>query len=231
VSAPPPLVSIVVPTYERPAALARCLSSIASTVLAPHEVICVSVAGDEATADVIDGRPVRHLVQERRGGFVEAANMGLRAAEGTFVTQINDDCVLMPHTIENAVRFLEAPAHEAVALCAFFHDSPVRRNVFAQIEVEGTWYYVCHVRGLCYANFGLARRGLYEQLGYYDDRYHMYGADPDFSLKVWHEAKREVRPCPGALVHHEELDDDRGRTERGRQADDNRKLFEKWGLT
>jgi GT2 family glycosyltransferase len=225
------LVSVVVPTYGRPGALARCLDSIADTVRVPHEVVCVSVAGDEATAEVLAGRAVRHLEQERRGGFVEALNMGLRAAEGTYVTQINDDCMLMPYTIENAVRFLEAPAHDTVALAAFFHDSPVRRNVFAQIQVEGTWYYVCHVRGLCYANFGLARRGLYEQLGYCDDRYFMYGADPDFSLKVWHEAKREVRPCPGALVHHEELDDDRARSERAEQDEDNRKLFEKWGLS
>ena len=123
-----------------------------------------------------------------------------------------------------------APAHSNIGQAAFFHDSPVRRNIFQQIQLDGAWYCVCQVRGLCYANFGLARRSLYEQLDYFDDRYFMYGADPDFSLKIWNEAKMEVRPCPGAIIRHLELDDQRGARERAAQDEDNAKLVAKWGL-
>jgi len=228
---PEPIVSIVVPTYRRPSELAACLDSIASTVTLLHEVLCVMVKGDEPTARELSKRNVNVIEQPMRGGAVQAMNLGFRAAQGTYIIQINDDCTLLPHSIGNAVRFLEAPAHSNVGQAAFFHDSPVKRNVHAQIQVEGVWYYVCHVRGLCYANFGLARRSLYEQLGFFDDRYFMYGADPDFSLKVWHHAELAVAPCPGALVHHHELDDERGAAERAAQHEDNRKLFEKWRLT
>lgn len=228
---PHPLVSIVVPSFERPRRLESCLASIEETVDLPHEVVCVSVAGDDATRDVLAGRAgIRTIVQAERGGCVKAMNLGFRAARGTYLMNLNDDCRLLPHAVANAVRFLEAPAHAGLGLAALFHDSPVRRNVFAQIRVEGTWYVVCHVRGLCYANFGLGRRDLFEELGHYDERYFMYGADPDFSLKVWHEAKRSVAPCPGSLIHHEQADDARARRERAGQADDNRKLFEKWAL-
>ena len=228
---PAGIVSIVVPSFGRPALLAACLASIEETVRPDHEVICVAVAGDEPTLGILADAPrVRTIVQPTRRGFVAAANLGLRAATGAYVTQINDDCRLLPHTIANAVRFLEAPAHARIGLAAFFHDTPVRRNVFAQIDVEAVRYVVCHVRGLCYANFGLARRDLYERLGFLDERFFMYGADPDFALKVWHEAKLEVVPCPGALVHHAEVEDDRARAERAGQDEDNRRLFEKWGL-
>ncbi|UCD74902.1 MAG: glycosyltransferase [Phycisphaerales bacterium] len=223
-------VSIVVPTYGRPDHLAKCLDSIEATLSRPHEVICVSVAGDEATEAVIAKRDVVHVVQPTRGGAVQAMNLGFRAATGRYLMQINDDCELMPYSAANAIRFLEAPGHEQIGLAAFFHDSPVRRNVYAQIQVEGVWYYVCHVRGLCFANFGLAERSLYEKLGYFDERYFMYGADPDFSLKVWYEAKRAVVPCPGALIHHLELEDERGARERREQQADNAKLFAKWNL-
>jgi len=225
-----PIVSIIVPTYRRPEALRRCLDSIASTVRMPHEVIAVPVADDEPTCAALKGRPVKIVVQPTRGGAVQAMNMGFRAARGTYLLQINDDSQLLPHSVANAIRFLEAPAHRHVGVAAFFHDSPVRRNVHAQIQVEGTWYFVCQVRGLCYANFGLAKRTLYERLGYFDERYFMYGADPDFSLKVWHEAALRVEPCPGALIHHEELRDERGAAERAAQDSDNRKLFAKWKL-
>lgn len=225
-----PVVSIVVPTYARPKELAGCLASIERTVKLPHEVVCVTVQGDELTERALRHAGVRTIVQPTRGGAVQAMNLGFKAAQGEFVIQINDDCELLPHSIANAVRFLEAPAHAHIGQAAFFHDSPVRRNVHAQIQVEGIWYFVCQVRGLCYANFGLTRRSLHEQLGHLDERYFMYGADPDFSLKVWHEAKLAVAPCPGALIHHAELNDARGSAERAGQDADNQKLFAKWGL-
>ena len=225
-----PVVSIIVPTYQRPAQLVACINSIERTVSIPHEVICVAVKDDAPTNAVLNGQRVQVMTQPTRGGAVQAMNLGFRAAQGEFLIQVNDDCELLPHSIANAVRFLQAAAHAHIGQAAFFHDSPVQRNVHAQIQVEGTWYFVCHVRGLCYANFGLARRALYEQLGYFDEQYFMYGADPDFSLKVWHEARLAVAPCPGALIHHAELNDDRGAAERAAQADDNRKLFAKWNL-
>lgn len=226
-----PIVSIIVPTYRRVDHLARCLTSIESTVKLPHEVICVAVKDDPPTiAALTTHSVVKTVIQPTRGGAVQAMNMGFRAARGEYLMQINDDCELLPHSVANAVRFLEAPTHAHIGQAVFFHDSPVKRNVFAQIQIENTWYFVCHVRGLCYANFGLARRSLYERLNHFDERYFMYGADPDFSLKVWHEAKLAVAPCPGALIHHAELNDERGEKERAAQAEDNQKLFAKWRL-
>jgi GT2 family glycosyltransferase len=228
---PEPVVSVVVPTFRRAAMLGKCLDSIQSTAKLPHEVICVHVAGDAESAEVLRRRPepLRLIEQPTRGGLVQAMNMGFHTAKGRYIIQINDDCELMPHSLANAVRFLEAPAHANVGQAAFFHDSPVKRNVQAQICVEGVWYFVCHVRGLCFANFGMARRELSEKLGYFDERYFMYGADPDFSLKVW-QAGLTVEPCPGALIRHHELNDERGAAERAAQHSDNRKLFDKWGM-
>lgn len=225
-----PLVSIIIPTYDRPELLAQCLRSIEETVTPPHEIVGVYVAGDDQSRLTLDNFRAQAIEQPDRSGFVKAVNLGLRAARGEYVLTINDDCVLLPHSLANAVRFLLAPGHERVGQVAFFHNSPVSRNIYTQIQLDDVWFYVCHVRGLCYANFGLARRELYEQLDYYDERFFMYGADPDFSLKVWHEAKLTVVPCPGALIRHLELNDDRAIEERARQDEDNRKLFEKWDL-
>ncbi len=225
-----PRVSIVVPTYQRAYALRRCLDSIEATVTVPHETICVTVEGDQETQQLLKGRPVREIRQPGREGFVRAANAGFRVACGEWLMQLNDDCRLLPHSVLNAIRFLEAPAHAGVGQAAFFHDTPVHRNVYQQVELDGRWFRVLHIRGLCYANFGLLRRDLAERLGFYDERFRMYGADPDLSLKVWHEAQLEVRPCPGALVEHDELADERASTERPGQADDNAKLFLKWSM-
>lgn len=227
-----PAVSIVIPTLDRADLLADCLDSIRRTVHAPHEIICVTVETDEATQRLLDREiATRNIVQPRSLGYVRAANAGLQQATGDFVTILNDDCVLLPHSIDNALRFINVPSHRArVGQVAFFHDSPITRNIHAQIDVEGVRYVVGHVRGLCYANFGLARRSLYEKLGWLDERFGMYGADPDFSLCIWYEAGLEILPCPGALIHHGTHDDDRAVSARARQRDDNNRLFEKWGI-
>ena len=51
----------------------------------------------------------------------------------------------------------------------------------------------CMLRGTLYANFGVAARATFERLNYFDERYFLNGADPDFSLKVW-DAGMQVAP-------------------------------------
>ncbi|MCZ6835162.1 MAG: glycosyltransferase family 2 protein, partial [Planctomycetota bacterium] len=143
------LVSIVIPSYQRPESLRQCLTSIERHVDEPHETLVVYVADDEATARLAKQFDVRLIEQPRRDGFVKAANLGFRQAKGRYLIQINDDCEVLPHSIANGVRFLEAPGHEGVGQAAFFHNSIVRRNIFAQIQLEEEWFYVCQVRGLC----------------------------------------------------------------------------------
>ena len=67
------------------------------------------------------------------------------------------------------------------------------------------------------------------QLGYFDERYYIRGADPDLSLKAWH-AGRKIVPAYGAMIDHDELDDDRRIADSSIGEEDNRKLFAKWDL-
>ncbi len=225
-----PKVSIVVPTWRRPDGLKACIESIRRTVIVPHEVIVVAVADDQPTLDILRDLNLSPILQPQRGGFVKAANLGFKSAKGEYLIQISDDTTLLPHSIENAIRFLEAPAHAEVGIAAFFHNSRLSRNIYQQVQLDGEWFYVAHVRGLCYANYGLARRNLYESLGWFDERFTLYGADPDFSLKVWHHARLTVTPCPGALIRHHDHVDSRRHDDQQRLAADNQLLFDKWTL-
>lgn len=226
-----PAVSIVIPTLGRAEHLAACLDSIAATVHAPCEVICATVADDGPTQELLARRPhVKNLIDPARTGFVRAANRGLRCVRAPWALLLNDDCVLLPRSVDNALFFASAPAHADAGQVAFFHDTPLRRNIWQEVTVEGVRYIACHVRGLPFANFGMTRTDVLSRVGYLDERYRMYAADPDLSLKVWLEAGMRVLACPGALVHHAELADERGARERAAQHEDNDRLFAKWGL-
>ncbi|MET5116390.1 glycosyltransferase, partial [Burkholderia pseudomallei] len=58
---PPPVVSIVVPTYRRPDLLERCLGALASQVFDPgtYEIVVVDDDAAGSARPVVDARTVR----------------------------------------------------------------------------------------------------------------------------------------------------------------------------
>lgn len=226
--------SIVIPTCNRASLLENALGSIWSQLRCRHEVIVVDGASTDDTQRVLQdvqpwmGDSLKVITETSREGFVRAANTGFRAASGRNVIWLNDDARPLPMALDRAVLQLDSASPE-VGMVALFHRCNATRNVaFETVHREKT-YCLLHVRGTLYANFGMARRELFEQLNYFDERYFLNGADPDFSLKCWHAGLRVV-PAEGAFIDHDEHEDDRRREDTGRGRNDNDLLFEKWDL-
>ena len=229
-----PKLSIILPTCNRADLLRDCLKSIRQGVRIRHEVIVVDGASTDHTPALLQqelqtpGSSLRIIREPHREGFVRAANKGFRAARGQYLIWLNDDARLLPSSLDQAVQQLETSPPD-VGLLALFHRVNTTRSVAYETIRMGQAFKLLHVRGTLYANFGLGRRQTFEQLGHFDERFSFNGADPDFSLKIWH-AGLKVVPAWGALVDHDEHDDDRRTTDTPRGTDDNLKLFEKWDL-
>lgn len=226
--------SIVIPTTNRAASLASCLAAIRNSVTCSHEVIVVDGASHDNTPAVLEseaaaiGDRLQVIREPRREGFVRAANKGFRAARGKYLTWVNDDARPMPGCFERAMACLVGSNNRA-GLAALFHSTPVTRNIAIETRHLNRAFHVLHVRGTLYANFGVGRRELFEQLDYFDERYFLNAADPDFSLKVW-TAGFTVEPAFGAFIDHDELPDDRRRADSSFGSMDNTKLFARWDL-
>lgn len=226
--------SIVIPTCNRSASLASCLVATRNSIRYTHEIIVVDGASSDATTSVLEsarevmGDRLVVIREPRREGFVRAVNKGFRAARGRYMVWLNDDSRPLDHALDRAVEQLEY-APPSVGMLALFHPSHSTRKIAFKAQHRGTDFHVLHVRGTLYANFGMASRSVFERLGYFDQRYYLNGADPDFSLKVWN-AGLSVAPAWGALVDHDEQHDARRQIDSERGAADNARLFEKWNL-
>jgi len=230
-TAAPPLVSIVVPTYNRLERLKRCIAGIRANVGIDHEIIVVGGASEDGTAEWASAQPdIRFIRETQREGAVKAFNKGFRAAQATYVMWLNDDSYPLPGAVEAAVRMIERPDLADVGMVAFYHNFDRPRNRLDSVEHEGQIYSVYNVRGYPYANFGLLRRSLLERLGYLDERYYFFASDPDLSLKVQIEAGLQVIGCREAKVYHEELIDQRKSEDLDVGEEDNARLFAKWNL-
>jgi len=226
--------SIVLPTCNRAGLLERALSAITATTRCRHEVIVVDGASTDYTSHVLDrarhslGDRLKIIREEKREGFVRAVNKGLRAATGRMLTWLNDDARPLPESLDRAVQQMDQEPAD-VAFVAMFHRWNTTRNVAYESLYQNRLYRLCHIRGTLYANFPVGKRLTFEQLGYLDERFYFFAADPDLSLKAWHAGLRVV-PAYGAMLDHEQHEDAR-RTADTQQGDiDNAALLAKWDL-
>jgi GT2 family glycosyltransferase len=197
-------------------------------------LIIVDGASTDETARVLReaqtsmGSRLRVIREARREGFVRAANKGFAAARGRNMTWLNDDARPLPGALDRAVALIDA-APPGVGVLAMFHRCNTERNIACESIHRGQAYRLLHVRGTLYANFGIARRESFAKLDYFDERYFLNAADPDFSLKAWN-AGLSVVPAEGVWIDHDEHDDARRAIDSERGRLDNEALFAKWDL-
>lgn len=90
----PRLVSVVIPTHERPDDLIRCLESLSGIHAGGHEVIVVdNAAATNRTAAVVERFGARYLI-EPTAGANRARNAGWAAARHDIVAFVDDDVVV-----------------------------------------------------------------------------------------------------------------------------------------
>ena len=225
------IVSIVVPTFNRSALLARCIDKIRRNVTHAREIIVVDGGSTDGTRDWLrEQNDLRVILETQREGAVRAFNKGFRAATGHYVMWLNDDAYPLPGAVEQAIALIERCEPGEVGMVAFYHNWKSPLNVLDHVEHDGRTYAMCHVRGYPYANFGLLRRSLLKRVGYADERFYFFGFDPDLSLKIQINEGLKVIGCRDALIHHNEHRDDRKNDDLSTGEADNEKLFAKWSL-
>ena len=102
-----PRLSIIIPTYNRPALLRRSIASALAQTEADIEVVVVDDASLHP-ASVPDDARIRLLRLSQNQGISDARNAGVEAAQSRYVTCLDDDDELLPHFAQTA---LDALAH------------------------------------------------------------------------------------------------------------------------
>lgn len=114
------MVSIVIPTYNRPDLLKRALMTAVGQTYRDLEVIVVDDCSKEHVVPVIeevgDAR-VRLIRHERNQGAPAARNTGIAAAQGRYVAFLDDDDEWYPEKVEAQIQDLRAKARYKVSFC------------------------------------------------------------------------------------------------------------------
>ena len=95
-----PLVSVVIPTYNRAALLREAVASVLRQCYAPLELIVVDDGSTDATVACL--RPLRELRivrQDHTGMPGQARNAGARVARGEYLAFLDSDDLWLPHKL------------------------------------------------------------------------------------------------------------------------------------
>lgn len=109
-SKPDPLVSVIVPTYNRPDTLKKTLESIASQTYKRIEAVLVNDAGEDVSTIVDAFRErlfIKYLVHKENKGLAAARNTAIKHTTGKYIAYLDDDDIFYEDHVETLVNFLE----------------------------------------------------------------------------------------------------------------------------
>ena len=200
-----PEVSIIIPTYNRRAALAELLEALLRQTYRNFEVIIVNDAGEsvDKVIALYKSLNIKRIDFERNAKHVHARNAGLRVATGNWIMLCDDDDILLPDHIE---RMLQQSSDAdllysdvEIVHYAWNDDHTMRiprsRRLFAyHYDAQGMREFSTFVSSGC-----LYRRAVHERIGEFDHTMYHYW-DWDFILRVEEAALRIKRvPVASAL--------------------------------
>jgi glycosyltransferase involved in cell wall biosynthesis len=136
-----PLVSIVLPTYNRADTIERAIASVRAQTYPDWELIVVDDGSTDATVARVAGcDPRLKVIRQENQGTAGARNTGLRACTGAYIAFLDSDDEWLPHHLELCVAFLEAHPGEAFVSNELWEDLGSGRIVnHYRVEIA-EWY-------------------------------------------------------------------------------------------
>ena len=169
-----PLVSVVMPTYDRAAVLPRAIHSVLGQTMPDLELLVVDDGSSDGTAEVLAGcaDPRLRVLRTGHRGVSAARNAALAVASGELVAYLDTDNLWSPQFLEVMVD--ELRPRDVAAYCGrhlFLLDGPLDdARVLARKTHSPPYNPAALLRGNSIdLNVLVHRRWLVEQLGGFDE--------------------------------------------------------------
>ena len=117
-----PMVSVIVPTCNRPDMLSRTLHSILEQTYNSYEVVVVNDCGmdvGDIVASLNEKNNITYIMRKTNGGACAARNTGIKHSRGKYIAYLDDDDIYYPNHLETLVNFLESSDYKVAYTDAY----------------------------------------------------------------------------------------------------------------
>ncbi len=230
-TAPSPVVSIIVVSYNTRDLTLRCLETVFEQTTIPFELIVIDNASNDGSADAIEasfGDRIHFIRSDTNHGFARANNIASKRARGEWLLLLNPDTEVLDHAIDRLVAFAETlPDAGIYGGRTVFPDRSL--NIASCWNRITLWSLFCHATGLSAAFSGsevfntegmgswardtvrrvdivvgcflLTRVETWERLGGFDTSYWMYGEESDLCLRARRLGMHPIINPDAVIVH------------------------------
>jgi glycosyltransferase involved in cell wall biosynthesis len=190
-----PLVSVVVPTYNRVRQLPGAIDSILGQTYRNLEVIIVDDGSTDDTQQMLRGYGERiRVITQQNAGPAIARNRGIAVARGEIIAFLDSDDQWLPTKLERQVRSLEAAGPEvtcSLCNCTVLYANGETTSTFAIADTmpncpTGMWLNPVEVLLNRFVMFNQAvaiRREVLERVGYFDESLR-FGEDYELPFRL-----------------------------------------------
>lgn len=214
-----PLVSVIVPTYNRPERLVRSLESIAEQTYDELEIVVVDDASETPAAEAIeplrDDFPYELVVirHDENQGANAARNTGIREASGEFLAFLDDDDEWAPSKVRRQVAAFQRASDDVglvyTALRLVDDDGGVIRTTDASVSGDVTRTLLCR-NAIGSFSCVMVRAAAVDDAGLLDEEFPSW-QDLDWYIRISEAWRVEAIPEPLVTNHaggHDRITDD-----------------------
>lgn len=195
-----PLVSIIVPVYNREKIIETCIASLQNQSYEHLEIIIVNDGSSDHTFDVCTKLCVKdsriRLIQKANGGVSSARNLGIKEAHGEYIMFLDSDDVYEKDTVKKMVEYAD---EDTLCICGFLE---VMKNNKSKVYVydnkpvtvyQSDHYFDLDRKRLFYSvcNKLYSRKKIIDHHLFYDEEVH-YTEDFIFNLNYYQHIKQVI---------------------------------------
>jgi len=224
-------VSIIIVAWNVRELLYHCLESVfTETKGISFEVIYVDNASEDGSVDMVmkEFPEVRIIQNSKNEGFIKANNQGIETSEGRYILLFNSDTIVLNNAIAKMVKFADTNPGSAIVGCKVLNpDRTLQRSCFMYPSLlnlllsatylykmfpknrffgreEMTWWDFNEIKevetvcGCC----SLVRKEAIKQVGLMDERYFVYGDDPDWCYRFKKDGWKILFTPEAEIIHY-----------------------------
>uniref|UniRef100_A0A7C4RT37 Glycosyltransferase family 2 protein n=1 Tax=Desulfatirhabdium butyrativorans TaxID=340467 RepID=A0A7C4RT37_9BACT len=187
---PMPLVSVIIPTYNRSAFLRNAIQSVLKQTFRNFEILVVDDASQVNVEQIIDELGdcrIRLFRHDRNRGEAAARNTGVLYAKGEYLAFLDDDDEWLAEKLEKQVSVLsnEPPSVGGVYTGFFVVDITDETLLYTKIpSISGTIYReLLRHNAIGTPSTLMIRRACIDRVGLFDGSI-VYGVDHDLYLRI-----------------------------------------------
>ncbi len=173
-----PLVSVIIPTYNRAHLLPRTIESVLSQTLKDFELIIIDDGSTDNTREVVENfqkkdKRIRYIWQENSGAPARPKNTGIKNSKGKCVAFLDDDDEWLPEKLEVQINLFEQKKVTNIGMIAcnsldIYEDS----NATIKYKIKKRKNYFHAILSSCFihsCSSVLVKKEVLKDVGFFDE--------------------------------------------------------------